>query len=120
MAKQLSEVGFDKIKAGQLWVSNEIAQNVGDYTLLWIVKDTTHQHEYDEDTIIVHQYDKKEIVSDKENYLRLSMRIGYNSWLTIGYEDFDLELSNEDSKKMMIWAIFQAKETKGRVKEWKI
>jgi hypothetical protein len=120
MAKQLVDVGFDHVKAGELWVSNEIAEGVGDYTLLWIVKDITHEHEYDEDTIVVHQFDKKEIVSDKENYLRLNLRIGSEAWLTVGYDDFDLELSSEDPMRLMIWAIFNSKQIKGKIKEWKL
>jgi hypothetical protein len=103
----MDQIEFDKLKKGQVW-SSEI-----DGTILWIVRDQSNFEE--EDAITVHRYSTW--IGD--HTLKLNITISQGSWYTIGYEDIEGFKISEEPKKLMIWAIFNAKDIQGKITEWK-
>jgi hypothetical protein len=117
MSRKMQGGDFDKLKAGEMWITDEETQHfsVNDYTVLWILKDINAPHNFEEDTIFVHQFDKESVDGSQKNLLRLNKRIGLERWMQIGYEDMGLELSEENYQKKLIWAVFEAEKIVGKL-----
>lgn len=94
MSEGERQLDFFHVHPGELWGNEEydwkLQKSVGRADALWIVADTSHPHNGNQDRIIVHWFEKE------TETLFLFKRIEEDAWFMHGYEDGEFGLFDEN------------------------